>query len=473
MAAVPGSESSAQLGSMKAAVDSVYFLMFDGWQTELQSNRWHYSRRWARHLPVTLLQPSQHTPGRTEAYTSRTVPNCEILPIADSVAEDESVVRAVVQTAQVTQHMRERRHMRPLLWCYNPRLAGLYAAVPAAARVFHATENYFDFGGMVGFFRRELEASLCMSDLIVAVSSGVERGIRVQLPEAQVALITNGCDTRSYTSEGPDHPRIAAAREGYARVAVFAGNVNSRLDFDLVERAATENPTTLVVVAGPVTRLNDTETTTWERILRLRNVHYLGVVQPSELPSLYRGADLGFIPYRSAPWLVRNGFPLKTLEMAATGLPVVASHMESIAGLASAIVVAENDARFLRAFASLARTTVRPDEAAELLHVSSVNDYDKKFQEVIDHLCAVLPPDKSAHTRLDELLEHLGHEPWTAACAHVLERAPEVSSEPPRRPLPRRLAASAYCLVGNALPPSLRQRIPPRLRDRLRNWVTA
>ena len=45
----------------------------------------------------------------------------------------------------------------------------------------------------------------------------------------------------------------------------------------------------------------------------------------------------------ASPRLGRSGFPWKTLEMAATGLPVVASQMHPIVGLAAAIAVAEDD----------------------------------------------------------------------------------------------------------------------------------
>ncbi|HEY3921241.1 MAG TPA: hypothetical protein VGL76_03910, partial [Gaiellaceae bacterium] len=63
-------------------IDSVYFLMFAGWRTEMVSNRWHYATRWARHLPVVLVQPDQITPRRAHlSEPDERIPNCEILSV--------------------------------------------------------------------------------------------------------------------------------------------------------------------------------------------------------------------------------------------------------------------------------------------------------------------------------------------------------------------------------------------------------
>ena len=229
----------------------------------------------------------------------------------------------------------------------------------------HATENYFDFTGLSDDFYRELEALLLLSDVVVAVSQGVADGIHARVPDANLAVVTNGCDATHYLPDGAGSARIEAERERFARVASFAGTINERLDFELIERVAAANGQTLLVFAGPVSSLVETDSKAWRRILRLDNVLHLKRMEATEMAALYRSSDLGFIPYRRERLLVRNGFPLKALEMATTGLPVVASQMEPLAGLASAIAVAEGDDRFLDSFASLSRSTLGDDQKAE------------------------------------------------------------------------------------------------------------
>ncbi len=441
--------------------DSVYFLMYDGWEKELESNRWHYARRWAQRLPVTLLQPRQRFGRIKAAVAAPAIANCEVLPILEPGRPTTYPLRGLVQAAQVMEHMSKRGHARPLLWCYSALLAGLYAAVPAVARVYHASENYFDFEDMPDFFYREVEAALHISDLVIPVSSGVADGIRARAPQARMHVVTNGCDTRHYRPMGAPDSRIVAARDGFDRVAVFAGNVNSRIDFGLVERAA-EDERTLLVFVGPASSLSGKDLAMWRRILGRKNVRHLGRMSSDELAAVYRSADFGFIPYRNQTFLVRNGFPLKTLEMAATGLPVIASRMDPIADLASAIVVADDDAEFLDSFSSLSRSALTEQARLELLEVAAANDYDRKFEQVAGYLFAAIPEGRLVHTRLDDLLSNLEYESWRASCKRMVSLT--------RPSLLWRAALLVYEGFAKLVPPDTRRRlVPASLREWARN----
>jgi glycosyltransferase involved in cell wall biosynthesis len=452
---------SSRLERLRTEIDSVYFLISDGWQKELESNRWHYARRWARHLPVTLVQPQQRLPRHQDARAATAIDNCEVLPVLQTRGAATYPLPGFVQAAQLMEHLAERGHSRPLLWCYNPLLAALYAAVPAVMRVYHATENYFDYEGLPSYFELEFEMALQISDLVIAVSSGVAEAIRSRVPEASVEVVTNGCDVSHYQPTGRTSAIISAARDGFERVAVFAGNINSRVDFDLVERTAASNESTLIVLVGPVSPLDGYDAKSWRRLRGSKNIRHLERMAPEELASLYRSCDLGFIPYRRERRIVRNGFPLKTLEMAATGLPVVASHMKPIAGLASAIAVAENDSAFLDSFASLSRSTLTSEERLELLRVAAANDYDLKFEQVVRHVTDSIPEGRGTTTRIDRLLANLGDDSWQASCRRLFSLAkPSL--------LWRAGALLAYDGFTSLVPTNARRRLVP---SSLRSWA--
>jgi glycosyltransferase involved in cell wall biosynthesis len=444
--------------ALDGVIDSVYFLMFDSLQQELESNRWHYARRWARHVPVTLVQPHQRLARRRDAWPAAAIDNCEVLPVVQAGDETTYPLRGLVQAGRVMEHMARRGHSRPLLWCYNPLLATLYAAVPAIARVYHASENYFDYEGLREFFQSGLETALRISDLVIPVSSGVADGIRSRVPEAHLEVVTNGCDIGHYQPTGSPSPEITAARDGFERVAVFAGQVNDRVDFELVGRAAEANASTLLVFVGPVSSLDGRDAETWRRVRGLQNVRHLERMGPEELAALYRSSDLGFIPYRREDRIVRNGFPLKTLEMAATGLPVVSSCMRPIVGLAAAIAVAEDDAQFLDSFATLSRSTITDQERHGLLEVAKANDYDRKFDQVVAGVAGSLPAGRGPHTRLDDLMVDLGYGPWAASCARIFSRF--------RAPL---AFTFVHGRLGENLPDWALQLVPRRWKDRLRS----
>lgn len=442
--------------------DSVYFLMFGGWDDELRSNRWHFASRWARHVPVVLLQPTRTSLRTTKARREPRIPNCEILEIGSPVPEATYLRRSLAQAGQVMAHMNARGHKRPVLWFYNPRLVGLYAAVPAVTRIFHATENFRDFDWLPSYFFVELEAALAMTDVVVAVSGGVEAVVAPHVPPNRLVLVTNGCDVKQYSPDGPTDDELTAARAGFERTAIYAGSVNSRLDFDLIDRAAARSPDTLIAIFGPVSDLGVGDAGAWKRLLQHDNVRYLGPADPDRLPSLYRTSDLGMIPYKRVPWLVRNGFPLKALEMCATGLPTVSSFMEPLVGLAGALVVADDDESFLNAFDTVRRASMTEPQRDELAAVCARNDYDVKFDEILRKIASVGIQSEPT-TRMEVLLEHVGRDGWVDACTISARRELADSL--------RARASHAYGALGARLPARVRQAIPESVRDRVREWL--
>src|SRR5205085_8593386 len=127
--------------------------------------------------------------------------------------------------------------------------------------------------------------------------------------------------------------RLGIVRREWERVAIYAGNINARLDFVLLERCVVAHPRMLHVLVGPVSGLEASDAAKWEALLVKPNVRHLEEQDPKDLPGLYGAADVGVVPYKQTRLLVENGFPLKVLEMCATGLPVVSTFMKPIVGL--------------------------------------------------------------------------------------------------------------------------------------------
>jgi glycosyltransferase involved in cell wall biosynthesis len=392
-----GPEVDALERSVAERADCIYFLIDVGWKNELRANRWHYARRWARLLPVVLVVPKQSVPSWSiDEEAEPRLDNCSILNVVGPLAS-VTPPRMAIQIAQVLAHMRAHGLRRPILWCYNPHLVGVHGGVPAVARVFHATENYGEFG-LTTEYERKWTTAIEISDLVVTVSSGVADAVR---PHVRGALLesANGCDYREYATAEPNAD-LRTAGAAFSRIGIYAGNVNSRLDFGLLVEAARHHRDVLFALYGPV-KLGRDHRAEWNRLLAEPNVRHFGPVDPDELPSLYHAADVGLIPYKQDPLIVNNGFPLKTMEMGATGLPVVSTLMKPIVGLADAILVARSNAEFVEGIGRKDRSKMTPAEREELRRLSLASDYDTRFREVLGAL-GQLPLVPTATTRLDD-----------------------------------------------------------------------
>lgn len=437
----------ARVAQVPPAADVVYFLMFGGWAKELRGNRWHYAVRWARSHDVVLVQPGHRK--RRDVVTEERIPRCRILELS-----------ALTPVGDLLADVAERGYRAPVLWAYNPQLLSVYAATPAIARVFHATENFYDFPGIDARFLERLEVSVAISDLTVAVSEGVAAALRARVAGAPVAVVTNGCDYRTYATPTPDR-ELLAARGGRERVAVYAGNINGRLDYDLLARCAALHPSTLFALYGPVNDLDREQQAAWKGFLGLPNVRHFGAVDPERLPGIYGAADVGLIPYVQTPVIVQNGFPLKALEMCAAGLPVVSTFMRPLAGLTSGIAVTETVEEFSNALAASARSSLTSETRASMAAVCRANDYDVKFQAVREQLQGVVRGRQRPVTQVDRAVAALRPD---AARALLVEMAP---SRGLQRTLTRRSLGRARGvaieLIG-AVPPSIRRVLPAPFR---------
>ena len=113
----------------------------------------------------------------------------------------------------------------------------------------------------------------------------------------------------------PDNlARIKSPRLGYS------GLIGDKLDLDMLKDLAQARLDWSLVFLGPVNAARKLET--WQAMQTLPNVHYLGVVEWSQVPYYVKGFDVGLMPYvqnRNS----ENISPLKLYDYLAAGLPVV------------------------------------------------------------------------------------------------------------------------------------------------------
>jgi len=379
--AIPGPEHFS-LEAVCRRFDAVYFLMFPGWKTELRSNRWHYATRWARHLPVTLVQPDLDTLQRDgEVEAEPRIANSRILHVRHSNCAASYGTDSFLQTSQLRRDLRRQRYKKVLLWLYNPFMVGTYSMLSSAGRVQHATENYFGFPSLQPFLRDSMEISLSISDHVIAVSQGVTAAVRRHAPTARVSEVSNGCDYAFYKSGRPDE-EVLALHGQWTKIIVFAGNINGRLDFPLIEAACNAKPEMAFLFVGPVAPLAEDKGESWRRVAALPNASHLGAVEAERLPDIYAAADLGIIPYENSP-LMRDSFPLKALEMAACGLPVVTSEIPELRNQAYGVRVTGTPAEFVEAVGSMSRQRLSAAQSVELDELARAHDYDGKFLSML------------------------------------------------------------------------------------------
>lgn len=140
--------------------------------------------------------------------------------------------------------------------------------------------------------------------------------------DADIAVVNNGIDTDRFSPSGPEHDRIATA-DGPA--IVFVGRlVDGKRPQDALAAFSTvleRCPDAQLYFCGDGPLRDRLEATVADEGLG-DAVEFLGRVQYSDMPSVFRAADLFVLPSRT------EGFPRTVLEALSCETPVVSSDLE-------------------------------------------------------------------------------------------------------------------------------------------------
>jgi teichuronic acid biosynthesis glycosyltransferase TuaH len=198
----------------------------------------------------------------------------------------------------------------------TPLWAPLLQHVPADRRCFDAVDDWRELPSMQAS-RRRVDAgyrSLGACDTVTAVSAELSDRLARDVGVAAVT-VPNGVDLCRYAGPAP-------APDGLpdGRFAVYVGQVQERVDLDLLAATARRVP---VVVAGGASPGA-------AAVLADLPLTWLGPVDVDLVPGLLQRATVGLLPHR-VDRLTRSMDPMKLLEYLAAGLSVVATDLPGVA----------------------------------------------------------------------------------------------------------------------------------------------
>jgi teichuronic acid biosynthesis glycosyltransferase TuaH len=203
-----------------------------------------------------------------------------------------------------------------------------FPAGVAGTRILFVTDDWVSGAPMMGlsgsFVRRTLRRNLAASDYAAAVSPHLAESLESGFPAA-VDVLPNGCDL----------PARSLIRGKRSANAILVGQLNERLDMDVLEAVGAAGVPLLVI--GPRTDRRPETGRRLDTFLSSQNVTWLGELPPEELGTHLATAGVGLTPYADSAFN-RASFPLKTLDYLAAGVPVVATDLPAVRWLDTDLV---------------------------------------------------------------------------------------------------------------------------------------
>jgi teichuronic acid biosynthesis glycosyltransferase TuaH len=157
------------------------------------------------------------------------------------------------------------------------------------------------------------------SDLIICTSKQLYE--EKKLLNANTYFIPNAADLSHSSKALSDQCAVSDKLASIPKPIIgYFGNIERRIDYDLLTIVANQHPDKSFVLAGPVEEIYVTK-----EFKAIKNVYFIGRIPYDEMPGVVKGFDIATIPFKIDE-VSRTIFPLKLFEYLGAGKPVIATN---------------------------------------------------------------------------------------------------------------------------------------------------
>jgi teichuronic acid biosynthesis glycosyltransferase TuaH len=230
-----------------------------------------------------------------------------------------------------------------VLWSYNPMFTEFIDRLNDELFVFDTVDNWMEHSEYVKLCGRKkllknYKIIAAKADYIFTVSPNLNEFYRELNRETNVYNIANGVDYEHFND-----PELIKRKNSLSEIKQpiigYVGTLtHNRVDFDLVEYLAKNNPDKKIVMAGPiwadcVARVNE--------LKKYDNLIFPGRIEWVDMPSFLNEFDVAIIPHRNNSFILFTN-PMKLYDYLACGLPVVTTPHPGLEKF-KAVISLEND----------------------------------------------------------------------------------------------------------------------------------
>ncbi len=374
---------------------------FADWDTELWTNQHHLMSRLAADNRVLFIESlglrAPQIAGRDIARMwrrlrrglarARARDGLHVLSPLVIPLHRYRLVRALnkrLLAALVRRATRELGIEHPILWGYVPQAEALIEPLEPSLIVYHCVDDIAAQERIdTASFRAAEERFAARAELVLASAPALAKRLRTL--STNVLEAPNVADTDLFAAalgEGPLDPAMASLP---APRIVFTGAIVSiKLDMVLLVELARLRPGWSFTLVGPIGP-GDPHTDV-SALIAEPNIHLLGARSYAQLPEVLRAADAGLIPYARNE-LTESIFPMKVYEYLAAGLPVIATPLPALTGVAD--VSSATDAAGIAALLDEALAEDDEQRRAERSARAAAHSWDARLQEIAAAIAAL------------------------------------------------------------------------------------
>ncbi len=273
----------------------------------------------------------------------------------------------------------------PALMVWDPEFSYMLGHFGESVRCYFVDDQYSLFSGTnVDAAVREEEVLLNRVDLVFCTSEALcDDKKRFN---QNVHLIPNGVDYELFSPAATNHyPACPELQQIPRPILGFVGNVDDRVDYELLIAVANDNPEWSIVLIGPDNIYTHKYRDEFYHLLACKNVKWLGFRSIQSVPAYVQGMDVCAIVNRASDFS-RYVYPIKLHEYLAAGKPIVSTTVPSIIPFENVVHIADSPGEWRRclrrALAEKGKEWIERRQAVARLH--SWDDRAKQVHLLLD-----------------------------------------------------------------------------------------
>lgn len=209
-------------------------------------------------------------------------------------------------------------------WSYLPASAPVSGTLGEELVVYQCVDEFSAFSDTNGKHIADMEDTLLKKADLVITSAERLYNNKVKV-NSNTVLVRHGVDFGHFVKACDAKTEIPADIASLPRPIIgFFGLMADWVDMDAMAACAKAHPEGSVVIIGKVAPDADVS-----KLKAIKNVHFLGRKQYSELPGYCKAFDVALMPFLVNE-LTLNSNPLKVREYLAAGLPVVSTEIPEV-----------------------------------------------------------------------------------------------------------------------------------------------
>ncbi|BAV10228.1 Glycosyltransferase involved in cell wall bisynthesis [Filimonas lacunae] len=228
------------------------------------------------------------------------------------------------------------------------------------------------------------------SDLVVCTSRQLYEEKKLQNKDSY--FIANAADVSHSSKALNDDVKVYDAIAALpSPVMGYFGNIERRMDFDLLKQVVAENKDKSFAFVGPYSKEFVPD---W--FFHTPNIHLIGKVPYQDMPAVVKGFDVAMIPFKKDEFS-RTIFPLKLFEYLGAGKPVIATDFNPDLQefTEDAVFYCASADAFTAAIEKALAEENEVGKKQQRIHIAAQNTWDKRGQAFSELLASYLKPSSN------------------------------------------------------------------------------